>query len=82
MPAILRKSLPKSFALITIFRPYAQNERTVGSGGSDHRVQRRQRHEELQHYAFGSVGLLVSWCEVSVAYVLCHSQQDQYGGPE
>ena len=30
MPAILRNSLPKRLALITIIRPYAQNDVVVG----------------------------------------------------
>jgi hypothetical protein len=60
MPAILRKSLPKLFASITIIRPYAQNEQSVGSGGPDRPpCGPRQRHVGLQHYEVLSVCLSI-----------------------
>ena len=58
MPAILRNSLPKLFALTTDITPYAQDDVVVGSGGPVRPpCGPLQRHVGLEHYKVGSVGL-------------------------
>ena len=59
MPAILRNSLPKLFALTTDITPYAPIGVVVGSRPGGPPCGPWQRHVELEHYEVLSVGLCI-----------------------